>query len=606
VLPEPTEPTPDLAPDASRRQASLGDAKPSPWTPRGPTLARLDGDLAMVLRYARDVADRVGWGYTGTGHVLWSVLHDVQLGPMLSDLGLFPTRVEALLMHLPSIEHMPEFRNPNDNEYGPALQSRLEGLHQRGALDARSIATAVLSQTDSEAHRIVEHCGLDPTDVERWVGGGRLPDTLRWKPYAPSAAALIEVDAGELYEELCTHAPADMWACEPWPRRWLRLLGSRAEDIERGTHHGRLAAGRVKTLAKGDRERARTPAGRTAIRLAKLAYAHAEARDRPERAADGVDDPQSTLAVSAGRAALVLSQAQGLLNLQADCHGLLADLLRDRAHPNVAVTHARLAYELALFIGNHRAQAFAEVSFGHALTGDDSRSSSDLHGSFDVYSEHYTRAAEILRRVGDTDEADMLLAKLEEIRRRIRESQQIGSDRSPSTLGQGQASGPPSPAQSQLRPRFLSDDEVRPRSEFDRDDANDVPIRASDARLIKAPIRTAERPSAGWLARFDASGLAALYDAVQLARADKAVAVSVEHLRVASARAQEHSMDSSGSPEERLRAASRAIAESPPFRTDAKNALMAAHRASIRAGTKVSADDIAAVIGDAVDPSGWW
>ena len=534
---EPSESPPDAAkqtPDSADapRHPHVAVTAPPIWAPPVPQFRRLDGDVASVAFGAGEVAARVGWDYIGTGHLLWSLLHDERVGPMLSDLGVFPARVEALLLLLPRIEDLADIRSASQSGRSALLQTVLDDLHRHPAADARFALRSVLARAQSEARRIVEHCGVDPSDLVAWIETGASPDAQRWKSYAPSPTALIEVGAEERYEELCANVPAGLWALEPWPRRWLVLLEARMQDI-RQKNHGRSAASRVKTLASRDEQRATSPAGLVVRRLVQLACVHA-GKDRYESNAGSGTGPQSVLAVSAARTALALAQAHGFVRLQAECHVLLGDLLRDKSNSSAAITHARLASELARFVGDHTMQGYAEITLGHARD-DVIPERSDIGEPPPQHAPH-SEALALAGEKAATEPAGQTVGA-QQVARRGRQNREPTSSRE---VGAGAS--------------------------------ND------------------------WLEAFDASGLATLHEAVQLARTRGAGALSIGHLREAALRIAPQRSDDR-SKEQQRRAASQAIAASPPFRADAKRVLLAALQRSFRTGTGVCADDIVAVTG---------
>ena len=414
--PEPAEPPPPVAQPSTPARPTTRHSSPNTvagprWAPPPPTLAPVGGDVATLLRSALDVSGRGGWRYTGTAHVLWALVHDEQLGPILLDLGLFPARIEALLVHLPAFGVLEEARerpSPNSME-STTLRATLSALQHRGA-DAAAVATALLGAPSSDACEVVRQCGLQPRDVVRWAAGEAFPDAFRWRAYAPPAAALVDLRASELYEELCASAPTDPWTAEQWPPRVRALISARGRDVTRGRTRGRLVGLRAKTLASAQQARAARPAGCTCLRLLRLALTHANAQAKFHGVSPSLEDPQTVLAVSACRAALLLAQAQGLIALQGQCNALLGDLLRSASHPGAAVAHARLAGEVARFTGDDRALAHAEIILANAVVVDEPLT------NFELYAEHRARAAEILRRIGDVEEADAVLADIADIK----------------------------------------------------------------------------------------------------------------------------------------------------------------------------------------------
>ncbi len=411
------EPPPE-APKATPH-ASVTVVSSPLWAPPVAPLAPAGGGVDAVLQRAQAISDRCGWGYVGTGDFVWSLLHEEIVGPALCDAGILPVRVEGLLIQLPSLERTPELQGARSGGRSVLLQAVLDELRDelrsRPASDPRRMLAAVFSRAGSQARRIVEHCGVDPVDIEHWISGDAFPNVQRWRPYDPSTASLVDVGAEERYEKLCATLPADLWDPEPWPARWLALCGARLRDLPR-EKPGWSARSRLKTLADHDALRARGAAGSTAHRLAQLAMVHAGG-DRRDRIAGSWTSPQEALAVSAARTALALAQVHGFVGLQAQCHFLLGDLLRDRSHPNAAIVHARLAGELARFIGDHRIEAYAQITLAHARAGDAPRWNPDLRSSIDIYSQHYERAAEIFRQAGEAEDAHAILATLQEIRR---------------------------------------------------------------------------------------------------------------------------------------------------------------------------------------------
>jgi hypothetical protein len=383
------------------------------WAPPRPMLGPVGGDVTFLQRKAAHVAARRGWPYVGTGHLLWLLVHDEHTGPLLVELGLFPTRIESLLLHLPVFGVLGEAREwaSRNSPESATLRATLSTVRLPAA-DAAAVAIALLGVPGSDACEIVRQCGLDPSEVVRWLEGEVLPDALRWSAYAPRAAALVEVDASELYEELCVHAPPDPWTAEPWPRRVRALFAARAKDVTDSKTRGRVVELRAKTLASAQEARAARRGADTGHRLLELALTHAKAQHRLEDGSPSLGDPQAALAVAAGRAGLVVAQAQGLASLQSSCHALLGDLLRSASDPHAAVAHARVAGELARFVGDDRALAYAEIVLANAIVAGDPLT------NFEIYAEHRARAAEILRRIGDLEEADAVLADIEDIRSR--------------------------------------------------------------------------------------------------------------------------------------------------------------------------------------------
>ena len=415
--PGPSEPA---APPADRslhgrpavRRAEADSVAGSRWATPPPTLAPVGGDLVALLHKAADVSGQRGWSYVGTGHVLWLLAHDERIGPILVDLGLFPARIESLLVHLAAFGALDEAREraSQDSIESATLRATLATVRP-GAADSAAVAIALLGAPASDACEIVRQCGLPPSDVARWLAGEAVPEALRWSAYAPSAAALVELGASELYEVLCRNAPPDPWTAVPWPPRVRAQFAARAHDVASGKPHGRLVALRAKTLVAAQETRARRPGGAAASGLFELAIAHAKAQKR-EDATPSLGDPHTALAVAACRTALVFAQAQGLASLQGTHHALLGDLLRSAEHPNAAVAHARAAAQIARFTGNDRALAYAEIIFANAVVANDPRT------NFEIYAEHRTRAADILRRIGDVEDADALLADIEAINAR--------------------------------------------------------------------------------------------------------------------------------------------------------------------------------------------
>lgn len=405
--PAASEPEPSTA--EPTRPASVTVTSTPRWAPPVVSLTSSVGNADAVLQRAQAVAERSGWGYIGTGHLLWSLLHEETIGAALSDVGLFPVRVEGLLTQLPSFEPVSELGDTQPDGFSPLLQTVLDELGT--ASSANSILAAMLSRADGQARRIVEHCGVDPADVLSWSDGDSFPAIQHWKSYDPSTASLVEVGAEEIYEALCTNLPADLWHCESWPDRWLVLFGARLQDIQR-EKRGRLARSRLKTLVEHDKLRAGSAAGAATHRLMQLAMIHIGV-DECDRVVGNWGAPKQSLAISAARTALTLAQVHGLVQLQARCHFLLGDMLCDRDERNTAIIHARIASELAQFIGDHTIEARAQIVLAHALVGDSPRSNLDLASSLDTYSQYYARAAEILRQAGERDGAHEILATLE-------------------------------------------------------------------------------------------------------------------------------------------------------------------------------------------------
>jgi len=377
------------------------------WAPPSPSLSRLGDDLDAVLARARDIADRTGSRCIGTGHALWSLLHDIDVGPVLAGVGLFPARVEALLMALPPLGR-PEPERADVGRHSTQLEEALVTVKQGASVIVDVLA--LLEDPLGDAREIVRHCALEPDDLEDWISGARPREALVWRAYEPPAAALVEIDAVARYETLCTSAATNLWAWEHPSPVMRGLIAARARDLARGAGFGRIAGARARTLELADTRRGTTADGRTVTRLMELAFAHASAQAHYHGVRRDLADPQTRLAIAAARAALVLAQGRVLLAAQAQCHLLLSDLLRNDDDPRAGIAHARLACEIAHVLGSDRTLAYAEITLGHALAGEDAR------GNFEVFAQQYRRAAEILRRIGNEDEADALLTTIEEVR----------------------------------------------------------------------------------------------------------------------------------------------------------------------------------------------
>jgi CHAT domain-containing protein len=385
-----------------------------PFAPPVPPLRDLDDQFETALESASKLAHRIGSRCMGTGHLLWALLPDRTIGPTMSDAGVFSVRVEALISHLLATHNLPEQRDGPNGGQSQVLEALMLDVHGQGTTSPREILSALLDVDDSDARVVVRYCGIDAAQLIGWLNGAQIPGPAKWISYAPSAAALKEANIAEVYEQAAAHMTADAWALDPWPRRWLRLVAERARDVERG-NAGRLASSRSKTLLTADKQRASKAGAGLVPQLARVAFAHGKARSLSATGQDDAKEPQYVLAVAACRTALALAQAHGLLSMQAQCHGLLGDLLRTTDR-DAARIHARLGCDTAKLLGDQSLFAFLLVTLANAIAGDDPRSGSFKPDGYDIYHEHYERAAAILSRLGDRQSSDMLLSTLKRVR----------------------------------------------------------------------------------------------------------------------------------------------------------------------------------------------
>jgi hypothetical protein len=201
--------------------------------------------LTRVLRRVRGLAD----GPVGTGHLLFSLTHDQEAGPLLDAFEITSPVAYALVMTPGRVAAGPDAGPFDDHARVRGSDDRVIPISAAAAAALRdgaqdspmALLAAILGDAGSDASAVIRECGVDPDEVRQAVVAGRAPqrpDRLapELRPARDALIGRVRYRGRGLRDRLLFSVLARVANLAARPVLWARLeADERAREQRRAT-----------------------------------------------------------------------------------------------------------------------------------------------------------------------------------------------------------------------------------------------------------------------------------------------------------------------------------------------------------------------------------